>query len=135
MFRPLLALALVLALVGCGGGTGSSSNPGSQLSVTVWPQGKTGPSTTRTLGCPGGSGTLPAALSAYAKLSGLAPSVFAPVPIGTACTEIYGGPQIAEVTGTFAGKAINEAFSRDNGCEIARWQRLDFLFHFGPAPV
>lgn len=134
MLRPLLALALVLIVAGCGGGTGSSEKPvpgSAQLSITVWSQGKAGPSATRTLGCPGGTGTLPAALSACTKLSALGLSVFAPVPAGTACTEIYGGPQTASVTGTYAGEAIDAAFSRNNGCEIARWQRLDFLFLFG----
>lgn len=131
MPRLLLALAFAVTLAGCGGGTGKSGPTGSQLSVTVWPQGKTSRSFTATLNCPGGTGTMPDARSVCAKLSPLDRSVFAPVPRGTACTEIYGGPEIATVTGTFAGKAIDEAFSRNNGCEIARWQRLEFLFLFG----
>ena len=37
------------------------------------------------------------------------------------CTEIYGGPQTATVTGTFRGEPVSAEFSRTNGCEIARW--------------
>ena len=131
MLRPLLALALVLVVAGCSGGTGNPGPAGSQLSVTVRPQGKAGPIFSATLSCPGGTGTIPNAPSVCAKLSGVDRSAFAPVPRGTACTDIYGGPQTATVTGTFDGKAIDEAFSRNNGCEIARWQRLEFLFLFG----
>ena len=45
-----------------------------------------------------------------------------------ACTEIYGGPEIADVQGTFRGKPVNTRFLRTNGCEIARWNRVRFLF-------
>lgn len=46
---------------------------------------------------------------------------FTPVPPDAMCTEIYGGPQTATVTGTFRGEPVNAEFSRTNGCEIARW--------------
>ena len=39
------------------------------------------------------------------------------------------------MTGTFAGGAIDAAFNRSNGCEIASWQRLGFLFRFGLEPI
>jgi len=139
MLRLVLFLALALIVAGCGGETGSSRKPASasaQLTITVWPQGKSGSAhSTYTLACPSGRGTLPGAHSACRKLSRLDASAFAPVPTGTACTEIYGGPQIARVTGTFADEAIDATFSRNNGCEIARWQRLDFLFRFGLEPI
>lgn len=48
-------------------------------------------------------------------------SPFAPVPKNVACTEIYGGPQTARVTGTFRGEPVAAEFNRTNGCEIARW--------------
>jgi hypothetical protein len=44
------------------------------------------------------------------------------------CTQIYGGPQEALVTGTFGGRRVWARFSRRNGCEIARWNRIAFLF-------
>ena len=53
---------------------------------------------------------------------------FAPVPEGTACTQIYGGPEIADVSGTFNGQTVDTQFSRGNGCELERWKRVGFLF-------
>ena len=135
MLRTTLLIALVIA-TGCGGA--NSSNPKStsgatQLRITVWPQGKPGASATHKLGCPGGTGTLPAAGSACKKLARLGRSAFAPVPRGTACTLIYGGPQVARVSGVFSGKTINAVFSRGDGCQIARWSRVAFLFPHGLA--
>ncbi|MCW2831001.1 MAG: hypothetical protein JWP31_1693 [Aeromicrobium sp.] len=54
--------------------------------------------------------------------------VFEPVGGDEACTEIFGGPQVATVTGTFEGKAVDAQFSRANGCEIDRWDRLGTTF-------
>ena len=48
--------------------------------------------------------------------------MFEPVPGDTACTEQYGGPETATVTGTLRGETIDANFSRVNGCEISRWQ-------------
>ena len=38
------------------------------------------------------------------------------------CTQIYGGPQRARITGTIGTTRIDRAFKRTNGCEIADWQ-------------
>jgi hypothetical protein len=35
------------------------------------------------------------------------------------CTQLYGGPETARVTGTINGKPVDRRFSRTNGCEIA----------------
>lgn len=35
------------------------------------------------------------------------------------CTQIYGGPQTARVTGMIDGKRVDRRFKRNNGCEIA----------------
>jgi hypothetical protein len=43
------------------------------------------------------------------------------------CSQIYGGPQTARVTGTFRGSVVSAAFNRVGGCEIARWTRVSFL--------
>ena len=48
---------------------------------------------------------------------------FAPVPSDAMCTEIYGGPQTATVTGTLRGEPVNARFSRTDGCQIARWDK------------
>lgn len=70
----------------------------------------------------------PNARAACRKLSRLPLTAFAPVPRNVACTEIYGGPQVASVFGLIAGKEFNATFSRTNGCEISRWNRVRFLF-------
>jgi hypothetical protein len=40
-----------------------------------------------------------------------------------ACSQIYGGPERALVTGTIGGRRIRHGFSRTNGCGIADWRR------------
>ncbi|MER8015939.1 SSI family serine proteinase inhibitor [Streptomyces griseoluteus] len=49
---------------------------------------------------------------------------FAPVPPDSVCTMIDGGPATAHVTGYWAGRPVDAGFSRRDGCEIARWDRL-----------
>jgi hypothetical protein len=80
-----------------------------------------------TLHCSPAGGTLPRAADACTRLAGLnAP--FAPVPPNTMCTQIFGGPQVAHVSGTFRGHTVRTTFNRRGGCEIARWNRVSFLF-------
>jgi hypothetical protein len=82
-----------------------------------------------TLHCAPTGGTLPHAADACTKLTRLnAP--FAPVPKQMMCTAIYGGPQTAHVKGTFEGRKINATFNKRGGCELARWNRLGFLFRY-----
>jgi subtilisin inhibitor-like len=97
------------------------------LTITVWPEGSTGPSHMWTLRCGPVGGTLPARADACDRLSGLS-RPFAPVPAGTVCAQIYGGPQVAFVRGTFRGKRVWTFFRRRDSCEIARWKRVKFLF-------
>ncbi|MGK5632272.1 SSI family serine proteinase inhibitor [Streptomyces sp. URMC 123] len=49
---------------------------------------------------------------------------FAPVPPDAMCTRIYGGPAVAHVVGTWAGRPVDARFSRTDGCEIRRWDHL-----------
>jgi hypothetical protein len=62
-----------------------------------------------------------------APCAGLTAAAFEPTPRGTACTQVFGGPEKATVTGTFDGKEIDAEFSRENGCEIARWEEAKTL--------
>jgi hypothetical protein len=82
---------------------------------------------TYTLRCNPAGGTLPQPARACRRLARLQ-APFAPTPKGTACTQIYGGPQIAFVTGRFRGRSVRAHFNRKNGCEIDRWNRVGFLF-------
>jgi hypothetical protein len=43
------------------------------------------------------------------------------------CTQQYGGPQVAVVTGSFHGRTVNARFQRTDGCEIARWKAMAAL--------
>ncbi len=100
------------------------------LSITIWPNGETGAHYVYTLRCPEGSGTLPAAASACAKLSRLGPSALSTgcVPLGPSG---HGGPEIAVLTGDFAGKSVDnltDTYNRSNDCEIALWNAHSFLF-------
>jgi hypothetical protein len=98
------------------------------LHITVWPNGQGhAPKRTYTLTCAPAGGTLPRPGAACSKLAALK-APFAPTPTEAACTQIYGGPQEALVTGRFRGSLIRARFSRKNGCEIARWTRVRFLF-------
>ncbi|MEX2194979.1 MAG: hypothetical protein WD844_06810 [Thermoleophilaceae bacterium] len=45
-------------------------------------------------------------------------------PARRVCTQIFGGPQTARVTGTLDGEDVDRRFSRENGCRIAEWDRL-----------
>jgi hypothetical protein len=44
-----------------------------------------------------------------------------------ACTQIYGGPETARITGTIDGEKVDRRFSRTNGCEIADFDRAGEL--------
>src|SRR2546425_818158 len=74
-----------------------------------------------------GGPPLPQRSSACAKLAAIK-APFAPTPKDIACTEIYGGPAEALVTGRFRDHFVRARFSRRDGCEIGRWNRVRFLF-------
>jgi hypothetical protein len=97
------------------------------LHITVWPDGM-GRSGKKeyTLRCAPAAGTLPRRGAACTQLMRLN-RPFAQTPKNVACTEIYGGPQKALVTGRFRGKLVRASFSRTDGCELARWNRVRFL--------
>ncbi|MGY3381351.1 cytoskeletal protein RodZ [Arthrobacter sp. TE12231] len=50
------------------------------------------------------------------------PSILSPViDKDRACTQQYGGPQVATVTGVVDGRQVQATFSLKGGCEIAAW--------------
>ena len=117
--RTLAALAtLVVPLAACGGSSGDSGSS-TELRVTVWAAGKSGPARTATVSCPGDR--------ACAELATLPASAFDPVPGDMACTQVYGGPEQAHVEGTLRGERVDADFKQTDGCEIARWNRVAFL--------
>jgi hypothetical protein len=122
--RVLALLALVVAAVPA---ASPAAAPGTELKITLWPSGK-GPAPHRwTLECAPADGTLPNRRLACTRLARLS-APFAPVPADSACTEQYGGPAEALVTGRFKGRRIWALFNRADGCRIARWKKHEFLF-------
>ena len=124
--RRATALAVVctaLAAAGCGSDSDSEdedspSAAGTSLEVTLDIDGEQGDETARTgsvacesqADCPGAES--------------LTPADFEPVPAETACTEIFGGPETAMITGSLAGEPVESEFSRANGCEIKHFDRF-----------
>ncbi|GLF95802.1 SSI family serine proteinase inhibitor [Streptomyces yaizuensis] len=80
------------------------------------------------LSCGPVGGTHPDREAACARLDELAwagEDPFMPVPQGTMCTQQAGGPAAARITGSWRGRPVDAVFSRTDGCEISRWQRLE----------
>jgi hypothetical protein len=138
----VLALAALVA-TGCMGQSLSSGSGKARLvipaqtylRITVFPKGKAHPPQRYQLWCRGPGGEMSSGIAkpisaprACERVVRLWPEGFAPVPKEVACTEVYGGPQVAEVRGLFDGKPVSSRFTRTDGCEIARWNRMRFLF-------
>jgi hypothetical protein len=124
-------VAVVAFLTACGteagddGGSPASSGPVTQLRVEFRAAAGSEPVSV-TLSCNPPAGDHPRAAAACATLAHHE-DAFRPVPGDVACTEIYGGPEKASVTGTFRGQQVKARFERTDGCEIARWDALDPL--------
>lgn len=123
MRAPVLLAFGAIAIVGVTQALAVTSSE-TALRVTYWKNGNDAKATsTWTLRCPRG-GTLPRPAAACRRLARGGRTLFAPVPKNVVCTEIYGGPQKARVTGTVGGNRIWATFTRQNGCQIDRWNRL-----------
>jgi hypothetical protein len=119
----VIALALVALTVGSVAGAGPSAK--TSLTITYWEDGsRLGDKTVSRLSCDPPRGTVPRPAIACRRLATVGRKLFAPVPGGSLCTEIYGGAQFALVTGNVDGRRVWAKFQRRNGCEIARWQRV-----------
>jgi hypothetical protein len=118
----LAVLVATLALVASGSPATSSVTA---LKVTYWPRGDGSVArNTWTLRCDPARGTLARRAIACRKLAAGGRKLFAPVPRASICTEIYGGPDTARVTGIVEGRRVWATFNRTNGCHIERWGRF-----------
>lgn len=107
-----------------------ATSTSAELRITAWPKGRGTAGVKRwTLQCGPTSGSLPNAARACRSLASLK-NPFAPVPKDVACTEIYGGPAEAVVSGRYASRRVWARFTRSDGCQIDRWDRHRFLFPF-----
>ncbi len=95
----------------------------SELTITARP-GPDSPAETWTLTCDPPGGTHPDAEAACGALERVRRDPFAPVPAGMLCTQVYGGPQTATITGTWQGRSVHASYRRTDGCEIARWDAI-----------
>lgn len=121
----LLLLLPLLLLAACGGDSepegGEDPGPTVSLAITVTRDGET---TEATLECDPEGGSHPDPEEAC---TALAQNIGALDPVGgdIACTEVYGGPERAQIRGTVSGREIDARLDRTNGCEISRWDHLE----------
>nr|WP_256435421.1 SSI family serine proteinase inhibitor [Aeromicrobium sp. CFBP 8757] len=76
------------------------------------------------LTCDPAGGDHPQPEQACDAIAAAGASVFEPVAADQSCTMVFGGPQTATVTGTYEGADVDASFSRQDGCEIDRWEKL-----------
>lgn len=126
--RPLALIAAVLcvaAAAGCGDDeTESSPIEETELTIALDPDGPgSEPAVEAQLECPGAD----APQQACNAIEELPDDPAAPVPPETPCTEIYGGPDVVAIEGTLDGESIDTELTRENGCEIDRFERFGTL--------
>lgn len=123
----LVATALAMAAIaGCGDSgerSGQTSPPGpTEAELTfVYRADESATPERIALSCPGSDRV---AKATCRELDRVPSETFEPVPAGTACTEIYGGPEVLQITGRLGDETIDSEFSRVNGCEISRWDAI-----------
>jgi hypothetical protein len=130
---PAIAVLVALA-VGCGDDEGDSSGlstpsgKGSALELTLDPDGADGEEPqVKTVECPDPPRLGPDPLCGHVLI--LSPQDLEPVPPQVACPEIYGGPDILRIQGTLEGKAVDATLTRENGCEIDRFDTWSPILH------
>lgn len=134
----LVGLGAVLVLVACGedsppissGGGGS----GDSLRIEVRAEAEADPDTA-TLECgeeAGSTGFIDDAAQACRAMRASKQLLIHGPPANVVCTEIYGGPQKARITGTIDGERVDLRVTREDGCAIALWDELEDLI--GPPP-
>ena len=102
----------------------SSSAPATGDLVVVLDRGEGGPPERYTLSCADPvSGDLRDPAAACAHLQGLT-DPFAALPGDQVCSQQYGGPETAQVTGRWAGADVDLSLARTNGCQLAQWDSL-----------
>ena len=127
----------VLALGGgCGGGSAAPvtpdptppsgvSRPGDgpdELVITV--RDGSGTSTQWRLSCDPPGGTHPDPALACRVLEQNGASALPAVRKDRMCSQVYGGPETATITGSWHGRPVFSTLSRVNGCETGRWNAL-----------
>jgi hypothetical protein len=112
-------------VAGCGDeATESSPVAQTELTISLDADGPRGDEPlTAEIVCPAANAP-PRACAAIAELPD---DPAAPPPADTPCTEIYGGPDVVTIEGTLEGEEIEAELTRENGCEIERFDRFTAL--------
>jgi hypothetical protein len=116
----LIGIALIFALTFHPVAANANQNYQLKITYQVSPAAK---KQTWSLQCRPATGSHPTPKAACTEIKA-AIKPFAQPPKKEVCTKIYGGEEVAWVTGRWAGKAIKRKFTKVDGCEIARWDQL-----------
>ncbi|WP_433875860.1 serine protease inhibitor [Sinomonas atrocyanea] len=109
--------------------SGSPGEPTAELEVVVV-RGPGEPEQRWTLRC-AGPAPLPGSTHPWAgeacRLVAARPELLTPPPGNQLCTQQYGGPQVAAVTGTAGSARVERRFDRTDGCGITAWKAAEAL--------
>jgi hypothetical protein len=136
-----LTLAILVAMSSCGADpTGVPSPTPAASSTSVEPtdtptpdaadelvitvRNASGTTVSWQLTCSPPGGTHPDPGTACRVLTERGATALPPVPKDRMCSQVYGGPETATITGTWQGKTVRSRLSRVNGCETSRWNAL-----------
>ncbi len=124
------SLGASAALAACGTAAGGSSDastsPGAaeRNLVVEYSAGDGTPAQRWTLVCGDeAQGEHPEPAAACARVLRMDDPFEAP-PADQVCTEQYGGPETARITGTWEGEEVDLDLARTDGCGISRWDAL-----------
>jgi len=110
----------------------SGPYPIADITVTIHPEGiNSAPSATYRLSCLGDTATLTGNASTTAPVlcevlgrSEVHQLLVEGPPTDRMCTQIYGGPNTATISGTLDGSPVDFTATRDNGCSIEEWDSI-----------
>jgi hypothetical protein len=125
--------AIVVAAMAASGLGPASAADEAPTDLTIVVNDGTGTTTTWHLTCSPEGGDHPDPAEACTVLDGHAQAVLL-TPAEPICTQpdpndqptalVYGGPQTAQVTGTWQGQPVDTRLDRADGCQTARWDAL-----------
>ena len=135
-----MGLGFLAGAAGCGGGgePAEATDTVTDLRIVAWEDTRPAGGVGRVLGlrrrgvgeakvwtlrCDPPGGNFPDPESACEQLEEV-DQPFAETPEDAICTEQFGGPQTARVTGSWAGEPVDLQLSRTDGCRISQWESL-----------
>lgn len=128
----VLTAVIIAAGLGCGSASSAPSpdttaDATTELTIAFWADGRGEGDVKRwTLRCDPVGGTHTRRATACSRLYGMQ-RPFAPQKDAQFCTQVYGGPDQAVISGEHRGQRIWILLSLGDGCKIARFKQLEFL--------